>query len=263
MLVRMMRRMIGPLRNSRLSFVPLCLALGVGAAFAQGGPPMLTDDPGTPGPGHWEINLALSQERTSVERATDLPILDLNYGVGDRIQLNYGIAWGWQSSDSGHSVDALENSQFAMKWRFLDQGDDGWKVSMFPRVILRNPGSRAARLGLDDDGTTFFLPFEFEHDVPGGALNFEVGHEFHSRGDDAWVAGAVFGHEFRKGVEGMAELHGDTSSGWVDSSLMVNFGLVVDFDSSGSLLLSAGREVHAPNDSSAAWLAYGGWQLTF
>jgi len=27
-------------------------------ARAQGGPPMVTDDPDTPGDGHWEINLA-------------------------------------------------------------------------------------------------------------------------------------------------------------------------------------------------------------
>jgi len=27
-------------------------------SFAQGGPPMLTDDPGTPGSGAWEINFA-------------------------------------------------------------------------------------------------------------------------------------------------------------------------------------------------------------
>ena len=33
-----------------LLFVPL-------SALAQGGPPMITDDPDTPGPGCWEINL--------------------------------------------------------------------------------------------------------------------------------------------------------------------------------------------------------------
>jgi len=27
-------------------------------AFGQGGPPLITDDPDTPGPGYWEINLA-------------------------------------------------------------------------------------------------------------------------------------------------------------------------------------------------------------
>jgi hypothetical protein len=28
-------------------------------SFAQGGPPMITDDPGTPGNGKWENNFAI------------------------------------------------------------------------------------------------------------------------------------------------------------------------------------------------------------
>jgi len=259
----MMRRMIRWPRIVRVSLALSCFALGAGAAWAQGGPPMLTDDPGTPGPGHWEINLALSREQTSGERSTDLPILDLNYGVGDRIQLNYGIAWSRRDSSSGESADALGNSELAIKWRFVDQGDDGWKLSMYPRVAFRNPGSRAARLGLADDGTTVLLPFEFQRDIGDVGLNFEVGHEFHSRGDDIWVAGAVVGHEFRKDLEGMVELHADTAGTWADSSMVLNFGLVAGFDSSGNLLLSAGREVRAPGDVSPAWRAYAGWQFTF
>jgi len=29
-----------------------------GVSHAEGGPPMITDDPGTPGDGNWEINIA-------------------------------------------------------------------------------------------------------------------------------------------------------------------------------------------------------------
>jgi len=38
--------------------------LGIGcllwAANAPGGPPWLTDDPDTPGPNHWEMNVAIT-----------------------------------------------------------------------------------------------------------------------------------------------------------------------------------------------------------
>ena len=37
-------------------------ALGASEALGQGGPPMITDDPGTPGNGKWEINLAIAFE---------------------------------------------------------------------------------------------------------------------------------------------------------------------------------------------------------
>ena len=75
----------------------LCLPLGFLASLvglhAQGGPPMLTDDPGTPGDGHWEINTAVTTEQRPGERSSEPPLLDLNYGIGDRIQLKYEAAW--------------------------------------------------------------------------------------------------------------------------------------------------------------------------
>lgn len=224
---------------------------------------MFTDDPGTPGPGAWEINVGMTRQQAAHAFSSELPVLDFNYGVGDRIQLNYGIDWVWQDTRSRGTVSALGSSQFAIKWRFIDSGETGWSVSTYPRVVLRNPGSRAARLSLVDDGTIVFLPFEFQRALAGGSLDFEVGHEFHSRGDDVWIAGGVFGRDLREGVEAMAELHAESSGGWRRSSLAINLGTRVSFAPSGVLLLSIGRDLHVPIDDAPAWLAYGGWQLTF
>jgi hypothetical protein len=47
---------------------------------------MITDDPGTPGNGHWENNLAISFEHRPNEWSIDAPAIDLNYGWGDHIQ---------------------------------------------------------------------------------------------------------------------------------------------------------------------------------
>src|SRR5438445_482716 len=41
-------------------------------ALAQGGPPMVTDDPETPGDGHWEINIGAIATRTVGKRASSL-----------------------------------------------------------------------------------------------------------------------------------------------------------------------------------------------
>ena len=56
------------------------------ALVAQGGPPLITDDPDTPGPGHWEINLAASRE-TNQSGTTVESLADINVGVGRRLQL--------------------------------------------------------------------------------------------------------------------------------------------------------------------------------
>ena len=47
-----------------LSLAPLSL-------FAQGGPPLLTDDPGTPGKNNWEINLGYTMDRQWAITITD------------------------------------------------------------------------------------------------------------------------------------------------------------------------------------------------
>jgi hypothetical protein len=58
-------------------------------AFGQGGPPMITDDPGTPGNGKWENNLAIIFEHRLNETSFDATEIDLNYGVGEHIQLTF------------------------------------------------------------------------------------------------------------------------------------------------------------------------------
>jgi len=70
-------------------FPDLSLACLLRAANAYGGPPLLTDDPDTPGPNHWEINVATTSENAAHEWEFGTPLLDINYGVGDHIQLKY------------------------------------------------------------------------------------------------------------------------------------------------------------------------------
>ena len=62
-------------------------------AHAQGGPPFITDDPGTPGNRHWEINLGWIADHNPGLAYYQLPDIDMNYGWGDRIQLKYELPW--------------------------------------------------------------------------------------------------------------------------------------------------------------------------
>ena len=56
---------------------------------------MITDDTGTPGPGAWEVHIAATMQRAASTSTGDLPLLDINYGVGEQIQLKYEVP-GWQ-----------------------------------------------------------------------------------------------------------------------------------------------------------------------
>src|SRR5271167_2969534 len=77
----------------RILILSLGIVAAVKCAFAQGGPPYYTNDPGTPGPRNWEINLGYEPFLYSDQSITHTPDVDINYGVGNRIQLTYENAW--------------------------------------------------------------------------------------------------------------------------------------------------------------------------
>jgi len=65
----------------------LLTRLGAADLQAQGGPPLETDDPGTPGAGHVELNLSMEAERDHGGTLYDAPRIDANLGLGTRFQL--------------------------------------------------------------------------------------------------------------------------------------------------------------------------------
>src|SRR4029077_7516782 len=103
----------------------LCLILAAitnfsPSALAQGGPPFRSDDPDTPGNKRWEINTMLVGDRGPSEGSYSVPNIDINYGIGSRIQLKYEVPLSIQESPdaSGHVAGGLGNSLLGVKWRF-------------------------------------------------------------------------------------------------------------------------------------------------
>ncbi len=106
----------------------LALFLLTAAAHAQGGPPFRTDDPDTPGNQHWEINFGFVGDRNPTSGTYQVPDVDINYGLGDRIQLKYEIplalaetrAIPTDPSTQSNVIGGLGESQPGIKWRFYE-----------------------------------------------------------------------------------------------------------------------------------------------
>src|SRR5207245_11755180 len=91
-------------------------------ARGQGGPPMITDDPGTPGNGHWENNVAIAFEHRPNEWSIAAPALDLNYGWGDHIQLNLESSVAVLKRSDDGPIAGPGDAGVAVEWRFFDDG---------------------------------------------------------------------------------------------------------------------------------------------
>jgi len=124
-------------------------------AFGQGGPPFLTDDPGTPGNKNWEINIGLIGNRNPSEGAHSVPEFDINYGLGDRARLTHRVPLTVHESRAPEESVAggLGNSLLGMKYRFYehedrskrDEAEPAFSLSVHPQLVLNHPTRSVAR----------------------------------------------------------------------------------------------------------------------
>ncbi|HEV3243050.1 MAG TPA: hypothetical protein VGZ31_01400 [Chthoniobacterales bacterium] len=242
--------------------IAILVAAATRTALAQGGPPMITDDPGTPGDRKWEINLAVAFEHRPNETAYDLPALDLNYGVGERIQLTLQTASVLLKRSDHGPIGGLGGSEAALKWRFLDQEKSGFDMSTFPRVIF-NVTQSSVRRGLAEDGTRFQIPFQMAKSFGRLHIDGEFGPLASSVGRSEWLYGMVGGLDVAKPTMLMAELHGTSRMNFTRDVLTVNIGLRHQFSETRILIASLGHEVRTPDDQPLALIGYCGVQLLY
>ena len=235
------------------------LAAAFGPVLAQGGPPMVTDDPETPGDGHWEINVAAIASRTPARREVAAPDVDINYGWGEHVQLKLDVPWVF-AQDAGQSwKSGLGAGNFGVKWRFVDEEDAGFSASIYPQYTTRMLGS-STRRGIVAPGHQFFLPLEFATKVGGFGLDAEVGRTFGQDGANQWVAGVIAVHSCGKDRECMVELHHTAAS--TGSQTLANFGMHWKLSESLTFLAAAGREFGKRTDDQQQSLVYLGLQIT-
>ncbi|MEY2562736.1 MAG: hypothetical protein QOH88_929 [Verrucomicrobiota bacterium] len=244
-------------------FVALALsAFALHEARAQGGPPMITDDPGTPGNKKWEINLALTFEHRPGETTADFPAIDLNYGVGEHLQLTFQTAPVLLKQEGRGLIGGLGGTEAAVKWRFLDQqqNGDGVDMSMFPRVIFSLVHS-SPRRGLSDGGTRFQIPIQMSKAFGRWHANIEFGPHVSSVGRSEWLYGIVGGLDASKRTLIMAEFHGTSRMNFTSDALTLSIGVRHELSKTRALLVSLGREIRSPDP--LATIGYLGVQLMY
>lgn len=191
------------------------------ALQAQGGPPLETDDPGTPGAGHLELNVSLEAERESGGTVYDLPRLDANLGVGAQVQLKIEVPWRVATTPPGPARTGLGNVVLGVKWRFAEAGNVA--VSTYPQVALE--GSEGARArGLADSGTGVLLPVEVAWRVGPLSLGAEVGLQ-HGQGETEMVYGLAVAHQALNSLELLGECHGGGDTHFTGIGLLCGAGL--------------------------------------
>jgi hypothetical protein len=249
--------------SSRCFLLFLLLFLAATSAWGQGGPPYYTNDPGTPGHLNWEINLGYMPFFYSNQSVSHTPDVDINFGIGERIQLTYENAW----LRVQNPAYAQSKTQFGMgqsnpgvKWRFYDAGESGLSVSVFPQAFLNNPND-AVRRGITPASQSFLLPFEFSKKFGPVDVDYEVGYQFVHKGPDGWLTGLVVGHDFTPKLEGDVEFYSQGTFHPSEFQPTIDFGARYKIHSPVILLLMAGRSLEPTRSNQSYFLGYFGIQI--
>ena len=257
----------------------LAIACGASPANAQGGPPFITDDPGTPGNHHWEINFGWIADHNPGNAYYETPDIDMNYGWGDRIQLKYELPMAVATDLNNTTRAGLGESLLGVKWRPYEyhrsgepKSDDNMLFSLgtYPQASINNPTS-AVRRGIVENGPQYYLPMEFTAKTGWVNWNGEVGHWFGNQLiPSRWGRGLIAGHEFNDRLELYAEVYDLQDANRIGTvpkqrEFTADFGGRQSLTHSNKirLLFMGGRGIQAVTrqNSEPNWIAYLGVQF--
>jgi hypothetical protein len=241
------------------SLAPLVALLLAGVAHAQGGPPFLTTDPGTPGNGNWEINVGAMASKQGDTHSYQLPQLDVNYGLGEHLQLSVEIPYVLQTAGGAPRQEGWSNALIGAKWHFIDVPGGGWQVSTFPQV--ETAGSESARhAGLATEGPRLLLPLEVARRIGPVDVNLEAGYFVPRNGSHERFVGLAVGRQLDPALELDGEVFADRVAGQ-PTDVILDAGFRFRFHPAFVLLGMAGRSLNGSTAPHSEFTGYLGVQV--
>lgn len=120
-------------------------------------PPLVVDDPSTPGCNQWEINVVADGDLSRDQKNWKLPLLDINYGIGDNIQLKYELPYLRSQTDAS-ATSAVGESEVGIKYMFFENELSKMQLAFYPQVSFVSSSSDAVNRGLVSPGKIVTLP---------------------------------------------------------------------------------------------------------
>jgi hypothetical protein len=234
--------------------------------FCQGSPPLMTDDSGVPGDGNWENNIGFGFEGGSKENILEGPIIDLNYGVGDHIQLKYEMSWLAEKGENlANKFDAI---LVGVKYNFSDGKSKDYELALYPQAVFsfNNESGKKIEYGLILPVT---LTKEFES--PEIGVNGQLGAEILER-EVIGIYGFSIGKEINESLDLMAEVHGTFSKAhstlfgiehefFVNQETFVNIGASVKATEHIVIQGAFGKKLNVGSDDEPEFFGYAGLQF--
>ncbi len=185
----------------------------------------------------------------------ELPIVDINYGLGNRIQLKLEMPLLVRLDDRGSAAEAGDG-KLGCKWRFVDQDKHGINVSIYPQFSFNSPGPRR----FVNDGTQLLLPVELSRTWGKFALNGETGVNLQQNADHELIFGLAVGYQATPRLELLGELHSTPLASFVENDSVFQVGGRRKLTDRYVLLFAFGRGLPG-STAGPSFVGYFGLQL--
>ncbi len=231
-------------------------------------PPLDVDDPATPGCNKWELNFLVDGDITNVDKSWDLPLLDMNFGVGDNLQIKYEVPFV-NSQTSEKSTSGVGASKLGIKALFFENERVELQLATYPQVEFITPYSDAEKRNLADPGTAVTLPVLISKKIgetAKGAMMFtgNLGYQLFSRGDslDRILMSAGVGFPISRYVAFMSELSTEqhlarNSEGSREQLDKLNVGILGSVHKSIMAFGSMGESIYSSDHKNHSYLLVG------
>lgn len=218
------------------------LVLGCGLGL-HAGPPFLTDDPAPVDLHHWEFYLFGQGDRTAGDNAVVAPAVEFNYGVAPNTQLHLVAPVTTVSATGSGRVSGYGDTEFGVKYRFIEETDSRPQVGIFPMAELAT-GDAGRALG---NGRTWYrLPLWVQKSwgpwttYGGGGVAFNSAPGQRNFGFAGWLLQRDFGKRLTLGAE-LFRQGADTTDG--RGFTVANAGGTFKFTDDFNLLFTAGHSI--------------------
>ncbi len=243
----------------------ICVAATlVAPQLSMAGPPFRTDDPVPVDYQHWEIYAFAQGTQASGSNEGVSPGIEANYGILPNTMVHVILPAAAYSREDGQTNWGYGDTEFGLKYRFLDGGPNGsgLMVGAFPIAVF--PTGDEDR-GLGSGHTQVFLPLWLQKSF-GPWTTYGGGGWWSNPGSgnkDYWFFGWLLQRQVTDQLTLGGELFHETADtvDGVDSTGF-NVGGIYDFTEHHHLLFSAGTGIQNA-DQTNRFSYYLGYQLTF
>lgn len=124
--------------SHRIQVLSFTIVLGMGAVSAWAAHPIVSDDTGTQGQGHWQYELShdWGREKDSVQAVTRIKNVSTTLTYGLREDWDLALTLGHDhDSDAASTHSGLGDMLVQSKWRFAGSAE-GWSMAFKPALSL-------------------------------------------------------------------------------------------------------------------------------